>query len=90
MKDSDYVKTNSLNPSFLVIDKVDGYIEESKGNKYLILASPDKSKEELTKHTKLWDEIKYLIKTINGGEAGEYEREYKKIRLESNDNLAFE
>ena len=28
MKDSDYVKINIVNPFYLIIDKVDGYIEE--------------------------------------------------------------
>ena len=52
-------------------------------NKYLISASTDKNKIVLTKYTKFWDEIKYLIKTINGGEAGEYEKEYMKIKFNS-------
>ena len=30
MKDSDYVKINSVNPLCLIIDKIDGYIEEKK------------------------------------------------------------
>ena len=30
MKDSDYVKTNSVNPLYLIIDKADGCIEEKK------------------------------------------------------------
>ena len=41
----------------------------------------------LTKYTELWNEIKYLIKTMNGGEAGEYEKEYMKIRFSSDDSL---
>ena len=84
MNDSDYVKINSVNPSYLIIDKVDGYIQESNGNKYLTLASTDQRKEVLTKQTELWDGIKYLIKTMNGDqdEAGKM-----KIRFESDDNL---
>ena len=30
MKDSDYVKISSVNPLCLIINKVDGYIEEKK------------------------------------------------------------
>ena len=30
MKDSDYVKINSENPLYLIIDKEDGYIGEKK------------------------------------------------------------
>ena len=36
MKNFDYVKINSVNPLYQIIDKVDGYTEEKKnGNKYL-------------------------------------------------------
>ena len=31
MKDSDYVKINSVNPLHLIIDRVDDYIEEKIG-----------------------------------------------------------
>ena len=30
LKDSDYVKINSVNPLYLIISKVDGYIKEKK------------------------------------------------------------
>ena len=62
MKDSDCVKLNSVNPLYLIIDKVDGCIEEKNGNKYLILDSSDKNKEVLIKYTELWDVIKNLVK----------------------------
>ena len=35
MKNSDNVKINSVNPLYLIIGEVDGYIEENNGNKYL-------------------------------------------------------
>ena len=41
----------------------------------------------LKKYIKLWDESKYLIKTINGGEAGEYGKDFMKIRFELDENL---
>ena len=41
----------------------------------------------MTKYTELWDEIKYWIKTINGGEAGYYDKSFMKIRFESDTNL---
>ena len=49
MNDLDYVKIHSINPLYFIIDKVDGYIEGSNGNKYLIFPSTDKNKEMLTK-----------------------------------------
>ena len=60
MKDSDYVKINSVNPLYLIIDKTDEYIEEKNGNKGLTLVSTDKNKEVLIKYVELWDKIKNL------------------------------
>ena len=88
MKHFDYVKINSVNPFYLIIGKVDEYIEEKNGNEYLTLVSTDKNKEVSIKHTELWDKIKSLIKTING-EAGEYGEDYMKTKFNSDDNLPF-
>ena len=58
MKDSDYVKNNSVNPFYLIIDNVNEYIVEKSGNKYLTLVvSTDKNKEVLIKYTKFCDKI---------------------------------
>ena len=86
MKDSDYVKINSVNPLYLIIDKVDGCSEEKNGNKYLTLVSTDKNKEVLIKYTKLWDGIKNLIE-CNFIKKGEYEKGFMKIKFNSDDNL---
>ena len=87
MKDSNYVEINSVNPLYLIIGKTDGYREEKNGDKYSNLVSTDKKEEVLTKQTKLWNEIKYLIKTIKGCEAGEYGKDYMKSKFSSDDNL---
>ena len=41
----------------------------------------------LKKYAELWNEIEYLVKTINGGEAGKSRKDFMKIRFESADNL---
>ena len=41
----------------------------------------------LEKYTKLWDEIKYHIQTINSCKSGEYEKDYMRIRFNSDDDL---
>ena len=51
---------------YFIIDKIDGYTEESIGNKYLTLISKIKNKEVLTKYRELWNNIKNLIEKING------------------------
>ena len=35
VKELRYVKFNSVNPLYLFINKINGYMEESSGNKYL-------------------------------------------------------
>ena len=69
----------SVNPLYLIIDKVDGYIEEKNGNKYLVfdsteLHSTDENKEVLKKYSELWDGIKIEMKTISNGKKGEYDK----------------
>ena len=82
-----YDSVHSVNPLHLILGEVDGYIEENNGNKYLIFDSTDKNKQALEKYTKVWDEIKNLIKAIDGGELSEYDKDFMKIRFESDDDL---
>ena len=49
IKNSDFVKIKSVNPLYLIISEVDGYIKEENGNKYLIFNSADRNKEVLKK-----------------------------------------
>ena len=76
MKDYDYVKTNSVNHLYLIIDKLDGCIEEKNGNEYSTLIST----EVLTKYTDLWDGIKNLIEKIND-EPSEYGKDFMKVLI---------
>ena len=76
---SDCENINSANPLNLIIGDVDGYIEKSNGNKYLTFSSTDNNQKVLEKYTKLSDEIKYHIQTINASKSGEYDKYYTKI-----------
>ena len=76
---SDYKNITSVNPLYLIINDVDGYIEENDKNKYLSFASIDNNKEVSKKYIKLWDEVKYHIQTINDDEFDEYGKDYMKI-----------
>ena len=49
-----YVKINSANPLYLIINKVNGNFEENNGNKYLTLVPSNESKEKILKNGKLW------------------------------------
>ena len=84
---SNYESINSVNPLYFVVAEVDGFIEGRNGNKYLVFASTDGNKEVLEKYIKLQDEIRFLIKKINGGKEGEYKKDFTKIKFNSDDNL---
>ena len=71
MKNSDNVKINSVNPFYIIINRVDGSISEKNGNKYLTFAIL------LEKYTKLWDHIQ----AINADKSCEYEKDYRKIKF---------
>ena len=47
IKDSKYVKINSVNPLYLIFNKVNVYFEEINGNKYLALIPTNESKEKI-------------------------------------------
>ena len=49
MKDSRYVKNNSVHSLYLIFSKVNGYFEEIDKNKYLILVPTNESKKKKKK-----------------------------------------
>ena len=71
---------NSNNPLRIKIDSATGYFKEKNDKKYLIL---DSTKEYET----IWSEIRSEIKRINGGEKFFYEKNYRKIRINTKDDL---
>ena len=46
---SDYESIHSVNPLYLIVGKVDGWIQGSNENKDLVFTCTDKNKEVLTK-----------------------------------------
>ena len=72
---------------YLPINYVSGYIEEKNGDKYLIFDSVDENKEVLKKYADVWDGIKNKIKAINGDKENDYEKDYMKIKCNSDDDL---
>ena len=74
---------DSENLLYFIFSYVVGYItEESNGKKYLIFVSTDKSKKVLEKYTKVWNETKNQIETVNGGEPIKYKTYFMLIRFE--------
>ena len=53
IKDSNYVKINSGNPLYLIINKENGYSEEINKIKYLMLVPTNESKEKIKEYEEL-------------------------------------
>ena len=86
-KIDDYESIYSVNPLYLRINHANGYIEEKNGSKYLIFASVGENKEVLKTYADVWDGVKNKIKAINGGQENDYEKDYMKIKINSDDDL---
>ena len=65
IKDSEFIKVNSENPSYLIFNKVNGCFEKMNKSKYLTLVPTNESKENIKKYKELWIKIKYLTRSIN-------------------------
>ena len=70
-----------------MIGEVDRYIEENNVNKYLPFASTEKNKKVLEKYANLWHKIKYHIQTINLDKTAKYEKDYMRIKFNSDDDF---
>ena len=86
IKDSKYVKINSVNPLYLVINKLNGYFKEINGSKYLTLVPTDESKEKIKKSGELWNEIRVLIRSVSKN-SDAYDEKYMKMKFDSADDL---
>ena len=75
-----------MNPLYLLINHANGYIEEKGVNIYLIFDSTDENKELLKKCNDVWNGIRDKIKEISSDKY-DYEKDYMKIKFNSNDNL---
>ena len=66
---------SSVNPLYILIDEIDGFIEE-KGHKYLNIALTDSN-----------NGMKDQIKKIHNSKLGEYRKDYMKNKFKSDDDL---
>ena len=76
---------NSVNPLYLGITRANGYTEDKGMDKYLIFDSTDKNKELLIKYNDVFNGIINKIEEINN--ECDYEKEYLKIKFNSDDQL---
>ena len=77
---------NSVNPLYLGITRVNGYIEEKDSNKYLVFDSTDENKELLKKYSDVFNGIMSKIREIDDDWL-EYAKDYMKIKFNSDDDL---
>ena len=62
VKDLSHTTIDSMNPLHLICNKTNRYIKKSNGNKYLMPAPTDESKDTLKKYEDLWNKIRDIIR----------------------------
>ena len=75
IKDSKYVKINSVNPLYLIFSKVNGYFEKINRNNYLTLVPNNEGKEK--KYEELQKKIRDLIRSVTKN-SDDYDERYIK------------
>ena len=80
-------KINSVNPLYLLIYKIDGFIDEKRGNKYLNIDFTDNNYEVFKKYKEVWGGITNCIEKVNNNKSAKYENDYMKIKFNSNNKL---
>ena len=82
----DKYKINGVNPLYLLVHRIDGFIEK-KGNKYFNIAFTDSNNDVLKKYAEVRNGVKDQIEKMNNGKLKYYEKDYMKIKFSSDDNL---
>ena len=78
---------NSVNPLYLFINELDGFIDEKNRNKYLNITLTDSNNDVLIEYAEVSNGIKNQIRKINNDSVVEYDKDYIKIKFDSDDNL---
>ena len=77
IKNSRYVKINSVNPLYLIFNKVNGYFEELNEIKYLTVVLTYESKEKIERYEELWSKIRDLLR-LTTKSLDDYDQKYMK------------
>ena len=78
---------NSVNPLHLMINRIDGFIEEKDGDKYLNISDTQRNSEVLKKYLEVFNKLKDCIEKINDSKLGEYDKDFMKIKVNSDDDI---
>ena len=77
---------NSVNPLYLMINRIKGHFEEKDGDKYLIISS--KNGGTIQKYREVFDRLKEIIKKVNAyNQSIKYNDNYMKIKFNTDDNI---
>ena len=77
---------NSVNPLYLMINRIKGHFEEKYGDKYPII-SPENG-DIIQKYQEVFDRLKEIIKKINDySQPIKYDDNYMKIKFNADDNI---
>ena len=85
-KIDDCINISSVNPLYLRIKKVNGYIEKKGLSKYLVFDSTDENKKLLERYDDVFNGIMSKIRKLDDDWL-EYSKDYMKISFSSDDNL---
>ena len=86
IKDSKYVKINSVNTLCLMFNRISGYFQEINGNKYLTLVPTNESEEKIKKYEEQWIKIRDLIRSVTKI-SDDYDEKFMKKKFHSDDEL---
>ena len=77
---------NSVNPLYLIINRIKGHFEEVDGDKYLIINS--ENDDIIQKYQEVFNGIKEIIKKVNDyNQPIKYDDNYMKIKFNTDDNI---
>ena len=77
---------NSVNPLYLMINRIRDHFEEKNGDKYLIISH--ENGDTIQKYQEVFDRLKEIIKKINDhSQPMKYDDNYMKIKFNTDDNI---
>ena len=79
-------EVNSVNPLYLMINRIDVFIEKKNGSLYLNISDTNRNNEILKKCNQIFDGIQYHIKKINNNDS-KYDKDYMKIKFDTDDDI---
>ena len=71
----------------MFISELYGFIDEKNGNKYLNITLTDSNNDVLIKYAEVWNGIKNQVKKINNDSVVEFDKDYSRIKFNSDDKL---